>query len=211
MPDYLDAARAENFTGRRWLYEEIEDAFKDKYIAGVQIVGSPGSGKSALSSQLICSRSSSPIIHTSILGYHFCKYSDKNTQMAGKFVRNLAEMIARRLPEYGYLVSNNSLIKRSLKEDCIHYQDPVGCFQLAVLSPLRNLTNKPRENWFVVLDALDECITQGETGHSMVYLLNNKIHLFPPWFKVIVTLRNESEAFLRSSKVKTIVIDPEDS
>ena len=211
MPDYLDAARAENFTGRRWLYEEIEDAFKDKYIAGVQIVGSPGSGKSALSSQLICSRSSSPIIHNSILGYHFCKYSDKNTQMAGKFVRNLAEMIARRLPEYGYLVSNNSFIKRSLKEDCIHYQDPVGCFQLAVLSPLRNLTNKPRENWFVVLDALDECITQGETGHSIVYLLNNKIHLFPPWFKVIVTLRNESEAFLRSSKVKTIVIDPEDS
>ena len=211
MPDYLDAARAENFTGRRWLYEEIEDAFKDKYISGVQIVGSPGSGKSALSSQLICSRSSSPIIHTSIIGYHFCKYSDKNTQMAGKFVRNFAEMIARRLPEYGYLVSNNSYIRRSLKEDCIHYQDPVGCFQLAVLSPLRNLTNKPRENWFVVLDALDECITQGETGHSIVYLLNNKIHLFPPWFKVIVTLRNESEAFLHSHKVKTIVIDPEDS
>ena len=211
MLDYLDAARAEDFTGRQWLYREIEDAFRDKHMAGVQIVGSPGSGKSALSSQLICSRSSSPIIHTSILGYHFCKYSDKNTQMAGKFVRNLAEMIARRLPEYGYLVSNNSFIKRSLTEDCIHYQDPVGCFQLAVLSPLRNLTNKPRENWFVVLDALDECITQGETGHSIVYLLNNKIHLFPAWFKVIVTLRNESEAFLRSSKVKTIVIDPEDS
>ena len=211
MLDYLDAARAENFTGRRWLYEEIEDAFKDKYIAGVQIVGSPGSGKSALSSQLICSRSSSPIIHTSILGYHFCKYSDKNTQMAGKFVRNLAEMIARRLPEYGYLVSDNSYIRRSLKEDCMHYQDPVGCFQVAVLSPLRSLTNKPRANWFVVLDALDECITQGETGHSIVYLLNNNIHLFPPWFKVIVTLRNESEAFLHSSKVKTIVIDPEDS
>ena len=211
MLHYLDAARAEDFTGRQWLYREIEDAFRDKHMAGVQIVGSPGSGKSALSCNLICSRSSSPIIHNSILGYHFCKYSDKNTQMAGKFVRNLAEMIARRLPEYGYLVSNNSFIKRSLKEDCIHYQDPVGCFQLAVLSPLRNLTNKPRENWFVVLDALDECITQGESGHSIVYLLNNKIHLFPPWFKVIVTLRNESEAFLRSSKVKTIVIDPEDS
>ena len=211
MPDYLDAARAENFTGRQWLYREIEDAFKDKHIAGVQIVGSPGSGKSALSSQLICSRSSSPIIHTSILGYHFCKYSDKNTQMAGKFVRNLAEMIARRLPEYGYLVSNNSFIKRSLEEDCIHYQDPVDCFELAVLLLLRNVTNIPRKNWFVVVDALDECITQGETGHSIVYLLNNKIHRFPPWFKVIVTSRNKSEAFLHSSKVKTIVVDPEDS
>ena len=211
MPYYLDAARAENFTGLQWLYREIEDAFKDKHIAGVQIVGSPGSGKSALCSQLICSRSSSPIIHSSILGYHFCKYSDKNTQMAGKFVRNLAEMIARRLPEYSYLVSNDSLIKHSLMEDCLHYQDPVGCFELAILSPLKNLTNKPRENCFLVVDALDECITQGETEHSIVYLLNNKIHLFPPWFKVIVTSRNESEAFLHSSKVKTIVIDPEDS
>ena len=211
MPDYLDAARAEDFTGRQWLYREIEDAFKDKHIAGVQIVGSPGSGKSALCSQLICSRSSSPIIHTSILGYHFCKYSDKNTQMTGKFVRNLAEMIARRLPEYGYLVSNNSFIKRSLEEDCIHYQDPVDCFELAVLLLLRNVTNIPRKNWFVVVDALDECITQGETGHSIVYLLNNKIHRFPPWFKVIVTSRNKSEAFLHSSKVKTIVVDPEDS
>ena len=211
MPDYLDAARAENFTGRQWLYREIEDAFMDKHIAGVQIVGSPGSGKSALSSQLICSRSSSPIIHTSILGYHFCKYSDKNTQMAGKFVRNLAEMIARRLPVYSYLLSNNSFIKRSLKEDCIHYQDPVDCFELAVLLLLRNVTNIPRKNWFVVVDALDECITQGETGHSIVDLLNKKIHRFPPWVKVIVTSRNESEAFLHSSKVKTIVIDPEDS
>ena len=210
MLDYLDAARAEDFTGRQWLYREIEDAFRDKHMAGVQIVGSPGSGKSALSSQLICSRSSSPIIHTSILGYHFCKYSDKNTQMAGKFVRNLAEMIARRLPEYGYLVSNDSLIKRSLKEDCIYYQDPVGCFELTVLSPLKKLTKIPRKNWFVVVDALDECITPGETGYSIVYLINNKIHRFPTWFKVIVTSRNESEATLRSSKVKKIAIDPED-
>ena len=210
MLDYLDAALAEDFTGRQWLYREIEDAFRDKHMAGVQIVGSPGSGKSALSSNLICSRSSSPIIHNSILGYHFCKYSDKNTQMAGKFVRNLAEMIARRLPEYGYLVSNDSLIKRSLKEDCIYYQDPVGCFELTVLSPLKNLTKIPRKNWFVVVDALDECITPGETGYSIVYLLNNKIHRFPTWFKVIVTSRNESEATLRSSKVKKIAIDPED-
>ena len=210
MLDYLDAARAEDFTGRQWLYREIEDAFRDKHMAGVQIVGSPGSGKSALSSNLICSRSSSPIIHNSILGYHFCKYSDKNTQMAGKFVRNLAEMIARRLPEYGYLVSNDSLIKRSLKEDCIYYQDPVGCFELTVLSPLKKLTKIPRKNWFVVVDALDECITPGETGYSIVYLINNKIHRFPTWFKVIVTSRNESEATLRSSKVKKIAIDPED-
>ena len=211
MSEYLEASRAEDFVGRQWLYREVEDAFEEENITGVQIIGSPGSGKSALVSQLICSWTSSSFIHTRILGYHLCKYSDKNTQMAGKFVRNLAEMIGRRLPEYGYIVTNTTYIQRSLTEDCIHYQDPVGCFEVAVLSPLRNLKNKPRKNWFVVVDALDECFTQGETGHSIVFLLNNKIHRFPPWLKVVMTSRNESYASLHSSKVKKITIDPDDS
>ena len=210
MSEYLEAARAEDFIGRQWLYREIEDAFKDEYIAGVQILGSPGSGKSALSSHLICSRTSSPRIHTHIIGYHLCKYSDKNTQMAGKFVRNLADMIARRLPEYGYLVSNTSFIQRSFAQDCIQNQDPVGCFEVTVVTPLRNLKNYPTENWFVVVDALDECLTQGETGHSIVYLLKNKIYRLPPWFKLVLTSRNESDVSLHSSGIKRITIDPED-
>ena len=211
MSEYLEADRAEDFVGRQWLFREVEVALEEENIAGVQIIGSPGSGKSALASQLICSRTSSSFIHGRILGYHVCKYSDKNTQMAGKFVRNLAEMIGRRLPEYGYIVYNNTYIQRSLKDDCIHYQDPVGCFEVAVLSPLRNLKNKPRKNWFVVVDALDECLTLGETGHSIVFLLNNKIQRFPPWLKVVMTSRNESYASLHSSKVKKITIDPDDS
>ena len=210
MSEYLDAARAEDFIGRQWLYREIEDAFKDEYIAGVQILGSPGSGKSALSSHLICSRTSSPRIHTHIIGYHLCKYSDKNTQMAGKFVRNLADMIARRLPEYGYLVSNTSFIQRSFAQDCIQNQDPVGCFEVTIVTPLRNLKKPPAENWFLVVDALDECLTQGETGHSIVYLLNNKIHRLPAWFNLVLTSRNESDVSLHSSRIKRITIDPED-
>ena len=115
MSEYLEASRAEDFVGRQWLYREVEDEFEEENITGVQIIGSPGSGKSALVSQLICSRTSSSFIHTRILGYHLCKYSDKNTQMAGKFVRNLAEMIGRRLPEYGYIVNNNTYIQRYLR------------------------------------------------------------------------------------------------
>ena len=211
MSEYLEADRAEDFVGRQWLFREVEVALEEENIAGVQIIGSPGSGKSALASQLICSRTSSSFIHGRILGYHVCKYSDKNTQMAGKFIRNLAEMIGRRLPEYGYIVDSETYIQRSLTEDCIDDQDPVGCFELAVLSPLRNLKNKPRKNWFVVVDALDECLTQGETDHSIVFLLSNKIQRFPPWLKVVITSRNKSYASLHSSKVKKITIDPDDS
>ena len=148
-------------------------------MAGVLVIGNPGAGKSAWASQLICSRTTSSTIHAHILGYHLCKYSDKNTQMAGKFVRNLAEMISRRFPEYGYLVSSSSYIQRSFHLDCIQNQDPVGCFEQSILTPLRNLKNEPTSNWFIIVDALDECLSQGETGQSIVYLLNNKINRFP--------------------------------
>ena len=212
MSDYLNTARAENFIGRQWLYREVEDTFKiGSDVSGILIMGDPGSGKSALLSQLICSRTSSSVIHAHILGYHLCKYSDKNTQMAGKFVRNLAEMITRRLPEYGYIVFNNSYIQRSFDIDCIQNQDPVGCFEQTILTHLRNLKNEPKENWYIVIDALDECLAQGETSHSIVYLIKNKIPRFPPWLKFIMTSRNQSDVAFHSSKIKELIIDPEDS
>lgn len=211
MTDYLAMAR-ENFIGRRWLYNEIENSFHPPSTAsGVMIVGDPGAGKSALSAQLVCSRSSSRTIHDHILGYHLCKHSDKNTQIAGKFVRNLAEMIARRIPEYGYIVSNSSYILRSLNTDCVTIKDPVGCFEQAVLSPLRSLTNVPKENWYIVIDALDECLTQTETSHSIVYLLNNKLPRFPSWLKLVLTSRNESSVSLNSGSIAKLSINPEDS
>lgn len=47
MSEYLISARAENFIGRQWLYRDVEDAFKDDSVAGVLIIGNPGTGKSA--------------------------------------------------------------------------------------------------------------------------------------------------------------------
>ena len=196
MTDYLTIAR-ENFIGRRWLYQEIENAFLPLRpgMSAVLIIGDPGAGKSALSAQLICSRTSSRTIHDHTLGYHLCRHSDRNTQNGGKFVRSLADMIARRLPEYGYIVANNSYIQRSLTTDCVTIDDPVGCFEQAILTPLKRLKNKPKENWYIVIDALDECLTQTETSHSIVYLLHNKLPRFPSWMKLVMTSRNESSIY----------------
>ena len=205
----------EGFIGRSWLYRELESVLnhpvQENGITGVLIIGDPGTGKSALSAQLVCSRTSSRTIHDHILGYHLCKHSDKNTQSAGKFVRNLAGMIARRIPEYDFLVSNSSYILRSLHTDCVNNQDPMGCFEQAVLSPLKSLTNVPRENWYLVIDAIDECLTQTEFRQSIVYLLNNKLSRFPSWLKLVMTSRNESTISFNVRSIKRLIIDPEDS
>ncbi|XP_022789150.1 serine/threonine-protein phosphatase 6 regulatory ankyrin repeat subunit B-like [Stylophora pistillata] len=211
--DYLHSAK-EKFIGRTWLFRDLETVFNctvhDNDLYGVLIIGDPGSGKSALSAQLVCSRSSSRIIHTRILGYHLCKHSDKNTQIAGKFVRNLADMVARRIPEYGYIVANSSYILSSLKTDCVTIEDPLGCFEQAVLSPLKRLKNVPKENWYVVIDGLDECLTQTELRQSIVHLLNLKLPNFPPWLKLVMTSRKDSSISVNSRRIKKFTIDPED-
>ena len=107
---HLNAAR-ESFTGRLWLYHELESLLITSQCGGaggVVVVGEPGARKSAFSAQLICSRSSNPYIHKRIIGYHLCKYSDRATQDPGRFVRNLVDLIARRVPEYGMVVYNSS-------------------------------------------------------------------------------------------------------
>ena len=212
MTDYLAIAR-ENFIGRQWLYKEIESAFYPlrQGVSGVLIVGDPGAGKSALTAQLICSRTSSRTIHDHVLGYHLCKHSDRNTQNGGKFVRNLADMISRRFPEYGYIVASNSYIQRSLNTDCVALDDPVGCFEQAILTPLRLLKNEPKENWYIVIDALDECPSQSETSHSIVYLLSKKLSRFPSWLKLVITSRNQSSALINSNSIIKLAIDPGDS
>ena len=113
--------------------------------------------------------------------------------------------------EYGYIVSNSSYIQRSFDIDYIQNQDPVGCFEQTILTHLRNLKNEPKENWYIVIDALDECFAQGETGHSIVYLIKNKIQRFSRWLKFITTSRNQSDVAFHSSKIKELIIDPEDS
>ena len=208
---YLNDAR-DNFIGRQWLFQLMENSFYPSRpdVSGVLIIGDPGLGKSALTAQIICSRTSGRTFYDHVLGYHLCRRSERNTQNGGKFVRNLADMIARRLPEYGYVVADNSQVQRSLNNDCVTNKDFVRCFQEAILKPLELLKNKPKENWYVVIDALDECVTQSETAPSVVYLLCKKLR-FPSWLKLVMTSRNETSFSMNSNNFIKLKINPEDT
>ena len=122
---------------------------------GVMLVGNPGSGKTAFISNLLCSRAASSLIHDRIAGFHFCMHSDKGTQNAAKFVQNLANMVASTFVDYNAVISRDSYVQRVLKEDCS--QAPESCFQEGILTPLKNLPSQPKEPWYIIIDALDEC------------------------------------------------------
>ena len=187
---YLNKSR-EHFTGRRWLYSELESILSDSQgniVRGVVVIGKPGVGKSALSAQLICSRASSPYIHKRIIGYHLCKYSDKATQDPGLFVRNLVDLIARRIPEYGMLIYNSSFIPRVLQTSCL--RDPYDCFEQAIAIPLRQVQNE-RQYHFIIIDALDECASDS-AGTSLIQFVKDTYNRLPKWVRLVMTSRNDS-------------------
>ena len=184
--DFLNSSNAE-FIGRQWLYQEMESVLEHTYKPGVLITGNPGSGKSAFLSHLLCSRTSSPLIHHRILGYHFCMHFDKGTQSGTKFVRNLASMIAWRIAEYGQVISTDVFVRRVLYKDCT--QDPEWCFEQGILTPLKKLQQQRMKPWYVVIDALDECANDKA---EILNMLKSKLFRFPKWLKLIVSSRNVS-------------------
>ena len=185
--DFATTSRAD-FIGRKWLYRDMEELMENSSYRGLLLVGSPGSGKTAFVSNLLCSRSASPLIHDRIAGYHFCMYSDKGTQNGAKFVENLANMIASNFAEYGEIILRNSHVRRVLQKNCA--QSPDWCFQEGVLTPLKKLPNPPRETWYIVIDALDECSVDGQG--EILKMLKFKLRSFPKWLKLITTSRNTS-------------------
>ena len=109
------------------------------------------------------------------------------------------------------MVANTSFIVRTLERmDCT--QDPIGCFEQAVLTPLRSLQNKPSKPWYLVLDALDECMSPvGQESRTIVDLINRKLSRFPRWLKLVMTSRNETKIFSHLTNVIKLVIEPYDS
>ena len=184
--DFINSSRAE-FIGRQWLYQEMESVLEGTDKRGVLITGNPGSGKSAFLSHLLCSKTSSPVVHSRILAHHFCMHFHKKTLDGATFVRNLANMIAWKLGEYRKIILTDSFVRRALYQECS--QDPEWCFELAIVRPLKQFQPQPKAPWYIVVDALDECFSDKA---DVVNILKSKARRLPKWLKLIVSSRNMS-------------------
>ena len=178
---------------------ELENIFEESpSTAGVLITGEPGSGKSALMSQLICSPFSSLLIHENTIGYHLCEYSEKGKRDGARFVRNLVDQIAIKLPEYSEHVKNNERLRIELDTRC--HKDPTSCFFTTIVGPLRKL-EQPDTLQFIIIDALDECFESDTKTSEILDILKSKILAFPKWLKVIFTSRNFTSVTSRIPQV----------
>ena len=208
----LQLARV-HFTGRQWLFREMEETFERKgsEIAGVLVTGAPGSGKSAVVAQLICSRTSSIFIHRNIIGYHICSYSNWETQNAVMFVRNMVIMIGERVAEYRHITTKDISIEHTLVRLCP--LNPSACFRKAVLDPLEQIEDKNSNGdlRYIVIDGLDECIPLNTRREiDILTLIREHVGSLPSSVKLIMTSRPMSRILKLSSRITTVDINPAD-
>ena len=162
--------------------------------------------------RLINSSSSSAVIHENIIGYHFCKYNDKSTRDGERFVKNLVQLIGKAIPKYQESIYSNQLIQDMLMSSC--NDNPVKCFQKAIVEPLQTLDSTGRKNLFILIDALDECMEKEESHKSIILnILIQKVSHLPNWVKLIATSGDQpmfTTKILRTVKLSNLTVSVED-
>lgn len=107
--------QGKRFYCREWLFHKIQLCLQEKSAAtreapptpaakpwGLLLLGGPGSGKTALCSELLWPGSPQRGTARLCLAFHFCRADDADTLSASGFVRGLAAQICRSglVPQY---------------------------------------------------------------------------------------------------------------
>jgi hypothetical protein len=192
-----DIARlTENFTGRQWLAEEIDNWLNMRDEQFLILTGEPGIGKSAFIAHLIQSRKD-------IAAYHFCRDGDFSTIDPIYLSKSLASQFAPFFTDWSksFLAQTNSKINvninlniesvtDSLIRDIViedySFSDALAGWDL-ILKPLSNLSVAPSQPILILIDALDGAMTFDAT--TTIVTLLSKIKDLPNWVRLIFTTR----------------------
>ncbi|XP_061604448.1 protein TANC2 isoform X2 [Phyllopteryx taeniolatus] len=149
-----------------------------------------------------------------VVSYHFCQADNCHTCLVPEFVHNTAAMLteAPQLSAYRELLRRSPQLQSSLGlRSCI--QDPSSAFQKGILEPLDALYKERRlhvegAGIILLIDGLNEAeFHRPDYGDTLTSFLSRNIHKFPPWFKIIATVRTNQQDIARSLPFHRISLD----
>ena len=190
-------SKRNRFSGRDWLFKQIDSWRKSGTEPALLIRGDPGIGKSAIIAELAYGRLGAASIAT-----YCCQFDVLETLRPATFVRSVAYQFASRLPQYADQIERPE-IRRILE---MAELDPSSAFELGVLDPLARLKAPFEDPSFLCIDALDEAVTFKE-GLSIVSLLESRIDRLPSWLKIIATTRNDKAVMRQLGGIRATAID----
>lgn len=179
-----------DFTGRQWLFDEVDLWLNDSSGKVFIISGDPGIGKSAIMAQLASK-------HPQVMAYHFCIASLADSINPDVFVKSISSQLATQIKEYYEAV-------KQINFEQLTRLDSGTLFRRLIADPLKSI--ELNEQVVILIDALDESWT--DTGNNIVRVLHDRIEDLPDNVKLVVSSRKIPDIFDLLSKYKPHEIDP---
>ncbi len=187
----VDVSRmTKDFTGRKWLFDEIDSWLKHSPGKVFIISGDPGIGKSAIIAQLASK-------HPQVMAFHFCISSLADSLNPDVFVKSIAAQLATQINEYYEAI-------KQINIEQLTRLDSGTLFRRLIADPLKSI--ELHEQVVILIDALDESWT--DTGNNIVKVLHERIEDLPDEVKLVVSSRKIPDILDLLSKYKPHEIDP---
>uniref|UniRef100_A0A673GYR0 Protein TANC2-like n=1 Tax=Sinocyclocheilus rhinocerous TaxID=307959 RepID=A0A673GYR0_9TELE len=130
-----------------------------------------------------------------VVAYHYCQADNAYTCLVPEFVHNVAALLCRapQMQAYRELLLRQPHLQSTLSlRACV--QDPFNAFRRGLLEPLEILHRERKiacdENLLILIDGLNEAeFHKPDYGETIVSFLCKTIERFPPWLKLVVTVR----------------------
>jgi hypothetical protein len=196
--------KRQHFCGREWLFDEIDAWLASSREPALLITGDPGTGKSAVVAELVHRNPGGQV-----LAYHCCQADTKETLQPGRFVRNLAAMIASKLEGYAARLSDPAVEEALSEANCA--RDPASAFEAGILTPLETLP-APDGVRYLLIDALDEALLfeDGAGQVSIVDVLATRLQRLPAWLRVVATSRRDRAVLERLRGLRAAELNAHD-
>eukprot|EP00075_Anas_platyrhynchos_P024748 XP_027314001.1 protein TANC1 isoform X3 [Anas platyrhynchos] len=147
-----------------------------------------------------------------VVAYHYCQADNTYTCLVPEFVHSIAALLCRsnQLTAYRDLLIKEPHLQSMLSlRSCV--QDPAAAFNRGVLEPLSNLRKEqkiPDDDYIILVDGLNDAeFHKPDYGDTISSFITNIICKFPPWLKLIVTVRTNLKEVASSLPFFTISLD----
>ncbi|NXD15116.1 TANC1 protein, partial [Nothocercus nigrocapillus] len=147
-----------------------------------------------------------------VVAYHYCQADNTYTCLVPEFVHSIAALLCRssQLIAYRDLLIKEPHLQNMLSlRSCV--QDPAAAFKRGVLEPLSNLRKEqkiPEEEYIILIDGLNDAeFHKPDYGDTLSSFITNIILKFPPWLKLIVTVRTNFQEVTSSLPFIRVSLD----
>ena len=208
-----DIARlTEKFTGRQWVFDDIDRWLRESEERFFILTGEPGVGKSAIAAKLIQQRQA----QQDLAAYHFCIARQISTIEPDNVLFSLAAQLINFFPDYAEALVNTikplhlsvdveiniGTLKDSVVQGVVienlHTQHPKKSFDIILRQTLSALPNPPKKPILILIDSLDEAVTYSEEDNLV--RLFSQVNDLPSWVRLMFTSRLDERRVLSHFK-----------